>query len=131
VWGATGPSTFDCSGLVGWVYERAGIAMPRTAAQQFETGAHVPPSAARPGDLVFFRTDPTDPQFISHVAIYVGEGKMIQAPQTGELVSVAYVPWDAVAGVVRVDPARAGAVPGARWYENQVPAGVAPSATGR
>ncbi|HVU75104.1 MAG TPA: C40 family peptidase [Mycobacteriales bacterium] len=119
VWGATGPDSFDCSGLVGWVYAQAGVAMPRVAAQQFLAGAHVPLSDARPGDLLFYRTDPTDPTYISHVAIYMGDGKLIQAPQTGELVSVAYVDWAHVAGVVRVDPAAAAAVGGARWAAGQ------------
>jgi cell wall-associated NlpC family hydrolase len=120
VWGATGPDRFDCSGLVGWVFAQAGVSMPRVAAQQFLAGAHVPLSDTRPGDLLFFRTDPTDPTYISHVAIYVGEGKLIQAPETGEFVAVAYVDGSHVAGVVRVDPAAAAAVGGARWAIGQV-----------
>lgn len=120
VWGATGPNSFDCSGLVGWVFAQAGVSMPRVAAQQFMAGAHVPLSDARPGDLLFYRTDPTDPTYISHVTLYVGEGKQISAPQTGEVVSVRYVDWAHVAGVVRVDPAAAAAVGGARWAAGQV-----------
>jgi peptidoglycan DL-endopeptidase CwlO len=88
VWGAEGPKTFDCSGLVQWSFAQAGVAMPRVAADQARTGPFVPVSRLRAGDLLFYHTDPTAPNYISHVAIYLGNGWMIQAPQPGESVQV-------------------------------------------
>jgi cell wall-associated NlpC family hydrolase len=111
VWGAAGPTRFDCSGLVQWSFARAGIVMPRVAADQALTGPAVPASQLQPGDLLFYHTDPTDPTYISHVAIYVGNGWMIQAPEPGKNVEV--VPADfgsEFAGAVRVNPAQAAAV---------------------
>ena len=115
VWGASGPNSFDCSGLVQWAMAQAGIQMPRVAADQARTGPAVPVSQLQPGDLLFYHTDPTDPGYISHVAIYLGNDKMLQAPQTGENVEV--VPADLsgseYAGrAVRVDPALAAQVAG-------------------
>jgi peptidoglycan DL-endopeptidase CwlO len=107
VWGATGPDAFDCSGLVQWSFARIGIRMPRVAQEQFFTGPHVPYRDARPGDLLFWHYEPQDPTFVSHVAIYVGNGEMIEAPHTGELVKLVPVPLGHMAGVVRVDPALA------------------------
>jgi hypothetical protein len=105
VWGATGPDSFDCSGLVQWSFARAGIYMPRVSQQQWLAGPHVAYEDARPGDLLFWHYDPTDPGNIDHVAIYAGDGMMIVAPKTGDVVK--YVPValnSAFAGVVRVDP---------------------------
>jgi cell wall-associated NlpC family hydrolase len=111
VWGAAGPTQFDCSGLVQWSFARAGIVMPRVAADQALTGPAVPVSQLQPGDLLFYHTDPTDPTYISHVAIYLGNGWMIQAPEPGKNVEV--VPADfgsEFAGAVRVNQAQAAAV---------------------
>lgn len=110
VWGATGPNSFDCSGLVQWSFARAGIRMPRVAQEQFLTGPHVSYANARPGDLLFWHFDPTDPANIDHVAIYVGNGEMLQAPHTGALVELVPVSLDHLAGVVRVDPTLAAQV---------------------
>jgi cell wall-associated NlpC family hydrolase len=107
VWGAEGPNAFDCSGLVQWSFARIGIRMPRVSQDQFFTGPHVRYRDARPGDLLFWHYDPTDLSNIDHVAIYVGNGKMLVAPHTGELVQLANVPLSNLAGVVRVDPALA------------------------
>jgi len=112
VWGATGPAAFDCSGLVGWAFRQAGIVLPRTSQQQWFAGPHVPLSSARPGDLLFWTYNPTDPSDVDHVAIYVGDGKMIVAPHTGDFVRVKPVPTAHLAGVVRVDPAMAAGVGG-------------------
>ena len=111
VWGAAGPRSFDCSGLVQWSFAQAGVVMPRVAADQARTGPLVPVSQLQPGDLLFYRTDPTAPSYISHVAIYLGRGLMIQAPQPGQDVQV--VPADVgseFAGAVRVSPAIAAQV---------------------
>jgi len=105
VWGAAGPASFDCSGLVQWSFAQAGVSMPRVAADQARTGPAVPVSQLEPGDLLFYHTDPTDPGYISHVAIYLGNGWMIQAPQPGQSVQV--VPADLgsqFAGAIRVNP---------------------------
>jgi len=104
VWGATGPDSFDCSGLVLWSFARAGIRMPRVSQQQWFAGPHVPYSLARPGDLLFWHYDPTDPNNIDHVAIYAGNGMMLVAPHTGDHVKYVPVPLTNLAGVVRVDP---------------------------
>ncbi|MFE2099761.1 NlpC/P60 family protein [Streptomyces sp. NPDC059468] len=77
VWGATGPSGFDCSGLMQWSYGHAGIHLPRTSQEQRYAGRQIPLSQARPGDLVVYRSD------ASHVAMYVGNGRVIHAPYPG------------------------------------------------
>jgi len=113
VWGGSGPSVFDCSGLVQWSFAQAGIVMPRVAASQALTGPAVPVSQLAAGDLLFYHTDPTAPNYISHVAIYLGHGLMEQAPEPGMNVEV--VPADVgaeFAGAVRVDPGIAAHVGG-------------------
>jgi peptidoglycan DL-endopeptidase CwlO len=110
VWGAEGPDSFDCSGLVQWSFAAAGIRMPRVSQQQWFAGPHVNYSDARPGDLLFWHYDPTDPTDIDHVAIYAGNGMMLVAPHTGDYVKYVPVPLTNLAGVVRVDPAMAGQI---------------------
>ncbi|MFF8904180.1 C40 family peptidase [Streptomyces olivaceoviridis] len=77
VWGANGPSGFDCSGLTQWAYAHAGVHLPRTSQEQRFAGRRVPLSQARPGDLVVYRSD------ASHVAMYAGNGQVIHAPYPG------------------------------------------------
>jgi cell wall-associated NlpC family hydrolase len=111
VWGAAGPSSFDCSGLVQWSFAQAGVRMPRVAADQARTGPAVPASQLQPGDLLFYHTDPTAPGYISHVAIYLGNGWMIQAPQPGMNVQIVPANFGSqFAGAVRVYPQLAAAV---------------------
>ncbi|MGW0804223.1 C40 family peptidase [Nonomuraea sp. NPDC002799] len=110
VWGAEGPETFDCSGLVQWAYGQAGVRMPRVTHQQWVTGPQVGLAQAQPGDLLFWRNDPTNPDYISHVAIYWGNGKMLHAPRTGDVVKIAPVNTRNLAGVVRVSPIAAAKV---------------------
>jgi cell wall-associated NlpC family hydrolase len=88
-WGGTDPAVgLDCSGLVQRVYGDLGIDLPRTSSQQATAGTAVASLAeARPGDLVFFDHSPSRPG-IDHVGIYVGDGRMIAAPQAGEVVKV-------------------------------------------
>jgi cell wall-associated NlpC family hydrolase len=114
VWGAAGPRSFDCSGLVQWSLAEAGVAMPRVAVYQARTGPQLPVSQLQPGDLLFYFTDPTAPAYISHVAIYLGNGQMIQAPEPGQNVEVvpAIVGGPGFAGAVRVYPRLAAAVAG-------------------
>lgn len=104
VWGATGPNGFDCSGLVGWSFAAAGIYLPRTAADQALAGPAVPLANIEPGDLLFWALDATDPSFIDHVAIYLGHGEMVQAPETGENVDVVPIYQHDLVGAVRIDP---------------------------
>ncbi|OYP20414.1 hypothetical protein CFC35_29170 [Streptomyces sp. FBKL.4005] len=77
VWGANGPSGFDCSGLMQWAYAHAGVHLPRTSQEQRFAGRQVPLSQARPGDLVVYRSD------ASHVGMYAGNGQVIHAPYPG------------------------------------------------
>jgi cell wall-associated NlpC family hydrolase len=111
VWGAAGPGSFDCSGLVQWSFAQAGIVMPRVAADQALSGPAVPVSQLAAGDLLFYHTDPTAPGYISHVAIYLGNGWMIQAPEPGMDVEVVPAAFGSeFAGAVRVSPAEAASV---------------------
>jgi cell wall-associated NlpC family hydrolase len=75
-WGATGPGSFDCSGLAQAAWSSAGVAIPRTTYAQWAALPHISTSALEPGDLLYF-------DGIGHVAIYVGDGQIIDAPQTG------------------------------------------------
>ncbi|MEV4994953.1 C40 family peptidase [Streptomyces niveus] len=89
VWGATGPSSYDCSGLTGAAWKAAGVQLPRTTWDQVKVGKRVATADLLPGDLVFFYDD------ISHVGIYKGDGKMIHAPKPGANVreeSIYYMP---------------------------------------
>lgn len=113
VWGGSGPNVFDCSGLVQWSMRQAGIIMPRVAASQAQTGPRIPVAELQPGDLLFYHTDPTAPTYISHVAVYIGRGLMVQAPEPGQDVQV--VPaffGSGFAGAVRVYPSVAAGVAG-------------------
>ena len=83
VWGAEGPNSFDCSGLVYYVYKNAAsITLPRTSSAQYSAGVAVSRSNLKAGDLIFSSTDGTGN--ITHVSIYVGDGQMIHAPRTGK-----------------------------------------------
>ena len=86
VWGGTSPSGFDCSGLVQYVCRQNGISVSRTAAAQSHNGTYVSRANLQPGDLVFFGKGN-----IHHVGIYVGNGNMIHAPQTGDVVKISSI----------------------------------------
>ncbi|WP_189696996.1 C40 family peptidase, partial [Streptomyces chromofuscus] len=96
VWGAAGPSGFDCSGLMQWSYAQAGISLPRTSQGQRAAGRQVPLSEARPGDLITYRSD------ASHVAMYMGNGQVVHAPYPGAPVRYDPVGMMPVSGVTRV-----------------------------
>ncbi|MBE1532953.1 C40 family peptidase [Actinomadura algeriensis] len=96
VWGAAGPSTFDCSGLTMWAYAQVGIKLPHYTGSQFGSGVRVSESELQPGDLVFFHAD------LHHMGMYVGGGKMIHAPHTGDVVRIAPMEGRPFAGGVRV-----------------------------
>jgi cell wall-associated NlpC family hydrolase len=82
VWGAAGPGAFDCSGLVMWAYAQAGVSLPHYSGSQYDETIHIPMSDLEPGDLVF----PADPGV--HVAMYIGNGEIVQAPYTGANVQI-------------------------------------------
>jgi len=96
VWGAAGPSSFDCSGLVMWAYEQIGVQLPHYTGDQWNSGVHVSKSQLQPGDLVFFYPD------IGHVGLYIGNGLMVDAPDFGETVHVEPVYWNVYVGAVRI-----------------------------
>nr|WP_246315218.1 C40 family peptidase [Kineococcus aurantiacus] len=100
VWGATGPATFDCSGLTQWAYAQAGTAIPRTSRQQYAALPKVPLDRLQPGDLVFYASG-ADPSTIHHVALYLGGGKVLHAPHSGDVVRVAGVAMPGLYGAVR------------------------------
>src|SRR5690606_18404997 len=85
VWGGESLDAggFDGSGLLQWAVAQEGVAIPRVTHDQWYAGEHVAWEDARRGDLIFWRTDPTAPDYISHVAIYLGDGMMLEAPRTG------------------------------------------------
>lgn len=96
VWGAAGPSAFDCSGLVMWAYAQIGVSLPHFTGDQWNSGVHVSRAQLEPGDLVFFFPD------IGHVGIYIGNGLMVDAPTFGIPVGVHPVFWSAYVGAVRI-----------------------------
>jgi cell wall-associated NlpC family hydrolase len=96
VWGAAGPSAFDCSGLVVWAYAKVGISLPHFTGDQWDMGIHVGRNQLQPGDLVFFYPD------IGHVGLYLGNGLMVDAPDFGEVVQVQPVMWAYYVGAVRI-----------------------------
>ncbi|MFI6285141.1 NlpC/P60 family protein [Streptomyces sp. NPDC051018] len=78
VWGATGPNSFDCSGLTSWAFRQAGVGIPRTSQAQASAGTRISSmSALKPGDLVIMRSD------LSHVGFYAGNGQILHAPKPG------------------------------------------------
>lgn len=95
VWGATGPESFDCSGLTQAAWRSAGVSLPRTTYTQINAGGRVPRSQLAPGDLVFFYSG------ISHVGLYIGGGQMIHAPRPGAPVRVAPLDEMPFAGATR------------------------------
>jgi cell wall-associated NlpC family hydrolase len=101
VWGGSGPSVFDCSGLVQWSYAHAGITLPRVAADQYFAGPHPTWAELEPGDLLFWAYDMSNPASIHHVTIYIGGGLMIAAPHTGTDVQIEPVYFDGLYGATR------------------------------
>ncbi|MFE4395653.1 MULTISPECIES: C40 family peptidase [Streptomycetaceae] len=98
VWGATGPGSFDCSGLMVWAYNQAGVSLPRTSQAQASAGTRLGTdlSKAQPGDLLIFYTD------AHHVGIYAGNGQVLHAPKPGASVRYEAVTNMPLTGIVRV-----------------------------
>jgi len=97
VWGGDGPITFDCSGLVKWAFAQAGMpGLPHSAEEQARMGRAVSRSELQPGDLIALYSP------ISHIGIYVGDGLYVNAPQSGDVVKVVWVPWSQVTAMSRI-----------------------------
>ncbi|MFF4648952.1 NlpC/P60 family protein [Streptomyces sp. NPDC001380] len=98
VYGSTGPSTFDCSGLMLWAYNQAGVSLPRTSQAQAGAGTYVGTSIAdaKPGDLIIYYSS------MSHVGMYVGNGQIIHAPHTGAVVRYESATVMPIAKIVRI-----------------------------
>ncbi|MFD8783856.1 NlpC/P60 family protein [Kitasatospora sp. NPDC059599] len=115
LWGGEGlPSQngrFDCSGLTQAAYASVGITLPRVANDQWYAGPHPSRDQLRPGDLVFFATDLSDPRSIHHVGIYVGGGYMINAPHTGAVIRYDKIDTKEYIGATRVTSDGAQALP--------------------
>ncbi len=103
-WGAVGPTAFDCSGLTSSAYRAAGVAIPRVSRAQWGAGPHVAVANLLPGDLVFYADNPGDPATIHHVGMYIGNGLMVHAPHTGDVVRVASIWRESYAGATRIVP---------------------------
>jgi peptidoglycan DL-endopeptidase CwlO len=86
---------FDCSGLTKYAWAQAGVYLPHQSRQQFASSPRVPKEQAQPGDLIFYYSP------ISHVAIYLGGGRLVHAPATGDVVKISAVNWGKVVGVTR------------------------------
>ncbi|MEW2549026.1 C40 family peptidase [Streptomyces sp. NPDC047002] len=97
VWGAAGPDTYDCSGLTSQAWAAAGTPVPRTSQEQWRLLPHVPLADLRPGDLIVYYAD------ASHVAMYAGGGKIVQAPRPGRDVTLSEAGAMPVLGAVRPD----------------------------
>ncbi|MER6286354.1 C40 family peptidase [Streptomyces sviceus] len=93
VWGATGPDSYDCSGLTQAAWKAAGVDLPRVTYDQVNAGTTVSLADAQPGDLVFFYDD------ISHVGLYIGNGMMIHAPKPGAYVREESIYYDGESGI--------------------------------
>ncbi|MEU2873470.1 NlpC/P60 family protein [Streptomyces olivoreticuli] len=114
VWGAAGPDSFDCSGLTSQAWAHAGDVIPRTSQEQWKSLPRVPLDEIRPGDLVIYFEGAT------HVAIYIGNGLVIQAPRPGAAVKVSPIAANPLLGVVRPDAT----APALRAYDPpQLPSG--------
>ncbi|MGW7413324.1 NlpC/P60 family protein [Streptomyces sp. NPDC054863] len=96
IWGANGPSGFDCSGLMQWSYSQAGVSLPRTSQAQRYAGQQVSLDQAQPGDLVAYRDD------ASHIGMYMGNGQVVHAPYPGAPVRYDPVGMMPVSSVTRV-----------------------------
>ncbi|SDJ46195.1 NlpC/P60 family protein [Actinokineospora alba] len=94
-WGAltTHQNSFDCSSLMLQAYRSSGITLPRTSREQYRAGAMLPVEQAQPGDLLFWAYDENDPRTIHHVAMYLGDGKIVEAQQDGVPVHIRPVSW--------------------------------------
>ncbi len=101
VWAAAGPNSFDCSGLTMYAYAQEGVHLDHFTGDQWDEGVHLSRAELRPGDLVFFAYDTSNPATIHHVGMYIGNGEMVQAPETGENVQISSYDRPDYIGAVR------------------------------
>ncbi|MFC3492306.1 C40 family peptidase [Glycomyces rhizosphaerae] len=104
VWGDEGPDSFDCSGLVQSAYAYAGVSLPRVAADQYNATRDKPVDTEKllPGDLLYWWDDPSDWRSVYHTGMYVGDGKMVVAPRSGDVVKISSISFENFAGAHRV-----------------------------
>lgn len=100
-WGTDGPVGFDCSGLALWAWAQAGVYLPHYSGYQYRSGVHISRGNLMPGDLVFWAYNTSDPGSIHHVAIYIGGGRIVQAPQTGDVVKISFMWSNGYIGAAR------------------------------
>jgi cell wall-associated NlpC family hydrolase len=100
-WNDASVTGFDCSGLALWAWAQVGIYLPHYSGYQYSSGRHVSAGDLLPGDLVFWAYSPGDPGTIHHVAIYLGGGRVVQAPQSGDVVRVSSIWYDGYLGATR------------------------------
>ncbi|MFF5575608.1 C40 family peptidase [Streptomyces luteogriseus] len=115
-WGAEGPKAYDCSGLTSQAWAGAGTPIPRTSQEQWKRLERIPLDELRPGDLVVYFPKAT------HVALYLGDGMVVQAPRPGAKVKVSPIAANPVLGAVRPDP---GGKPLRRYEPPELPEGAA------
>lgn len=115
-WGAEGPESYDCSGLTSRAWARAGVSVPRTSQEQWAKLPKVKLDELRPGDLVVYFPKAT------HVAMYLGEGKVVHAPRPGARVKVSPLASNPLLGAVRPDP-DAGPLDAASYEPPKLPPG--------
>lgn len=108
-WGGSGPTAYDCSGLTSQAYASAGIAIPRVSRDQYGFGTKIPVRSLLPGDLVYYGSDPDVQSSIYHVAMYLGNGRMIAAPHAGTVVQIESMWWS---GLMPYGTRPAGTAPG-------------------
>ncbi|MCX5385643.1 C40 family peptidase [Streptomyces sp. NBC_00083] len=118
VWGAEGPESYDCSGLTSQAWSHAGRSIPRTSQEQWAELPHIALTSLRPGDLVVYFPTAT------HVAMYLGDGLVVQAPRPGARVKVSPIAANPLLGAVRPDPAAASLTPLA-YHPPKLPEGAA------
>ncbi|MET9360640.1 NlpC/P60 family protein [Streptomyces sp. NPDC006632] len=119
VWGAEGPESYDCSGLTSQAWSHAGRSIPRTSQEQWAELPHIALTSLRPGDLVVYFPKAT------HVAMYVGDGLVVQAPRPGARVKVSPIAANPLLGAVRPDPAAAPLTPLSAYHPPKLPEGAA------
>ncbi|GAA2582741.1 NlpC/P60 family protein [Streptomyces roseoviolaceus] len=114
-WGAEGPKSYDCSGLTSQAWAQAGAPIPRTSQEQWKRLKRIPLAELRPGDLVVYFPEAT------HVALYLGDGMVVQAPRPGAKVKVSPIAANPLLGAVRPDPS---GKPLRRYAPPKLPRGV-------
>lgn len=100
-WAAAGPSSFDCSGLTMQAWEHAGVQLEHWTGSQWTSGPHIPLNQLRRGDLVFYASNTANPATIHHVGLYIGDGKMVDAPHDGVTVRIETINEPGLIGATR------------------------------